>query len=195
MILRPKFLLPLAALLAALAAGPVYAHGFGQRYDLPVPLGYFMVGAGAAVTLSFVVASMFVKGDAGGRVDYWRHNLFSSPLLRLALMNPLTVFAIKAASVFLLGLVIAAGLFGSNISHLNWAPTFVWIIWWVGMGFVVALLGNVWAIANPWQNLYEGAEWVYSQFRPGRSLSSGEGDAGGYRGMARSSPVLVVLVD
>ena len=154
-----------------------------------------MVGAGAAVTLSFVVASMFVKGDAGGRVDYWRHNLFSSPLLRLALMNPLTVFAIKAASVFLLGLVIAAGLFGSNISHLNWAPTFVWIIWWVGMGFVVALLGNVWAIANPWQNLYEGSRvgvfpvssWTFSV--------SGEGDAGGYRGMARSSPVLVVLVD
>ena len=171
MILRPKFLLPLTALLAALAAGPVYAHGFGQRYDLPVPLGYFMVGAGAAVTLSFVVASMFVKGDAGGRAVYWRYNLFSSPLLRLALMNPLTVFAIKAASVFLLGLVIAAGLFGSNISHLNWAPTFVWIVWWVGMGFIVALLGNVWAIANPWHNLYEGAQWIYSKFRPGSSLS------------------------
>ena len=171
MILRPKVLLALAALLAALAAGPVYAHGFGQRYDLLVPLAYFMVGAGAAVTLSFVVASLFVKGDAGGRTVYWRYDLFSSSAMRLLLMNPLTVFAVKGASVFLLGLVIAAGLFGSNISHLNWAPTFVWIIWWVGMGFIVALLGNVWAIANPWQNLYEGAEWVYSQFRPGSSLS------------------------
>ncbi len=171
MILRPKVLLPLAALLAALAAGPVYAHGFGQRYDLPVPLGYFMVGAGAAVTLSFVVASMFVKGDSGGRAVYWRCNLFSSPVIRLLAANPVTVFAIKAASVFLLGLVIAAGLFGSNLSHLNWAPTFVWIIWWVGMGFVAALIGNVWAIANPWQNLYEGAEWLHSKFRPGSSLS------------------------
>ena len=169
--LRLRVLLPVVAALAALAAGPVYAHGFGQRYDLPVPLGYFMVGAGAAVTLSFVVASMFVKGDPGGRPVYWRCNLLASPAIRLLLMNPLTVFAVKAASVFLLGLVIATGLFGSNVSHLNWAPTFVWIIWWVGMGFVVALVGNVWAVANPWQNLYEGAEWVYSRFRPESSLS------------------------
>ena len=31
-----------------LAAGPVYAHGFGERYDLPIPLDYFLAGAAGA---------------------------------------------------------------------------------------------------------------------------------------------------
>ena len=49
----------------ALTARPVYAHGFGERYDLPVPLGYYLVGAGATVALSFVVIGAFVRGSAG----------------------------------------------------------------------------------------------------------------------------------
>ena len=32
-----------------------YAHGFGERYDLPVPLWLYVGGAGATVALSFVV--------------------------------------------------------------------------------------------------------------------------------------------
>ena len=31
---------------ALAAAGPAEAHAFGQRYDLPVPLWYFVVGGG-----------------------------------------------------------------------------------------------------------------------------------------------------
>ena len=37
------------------------AHGFGQRYDLPVPLGLFMLGAGASVVLSFLGMGLFVR--------------------------------------------------------------------------------------------------------------------------------------
>ena len=28
---------------------PAYAHGFGQRYDLPLPLSLYLFGAAAAV--------------------------------------------------------------------------------------------------------------------------------------------------
>ena len=43
------------------------AHGFGQRYDLPVPLGLFMLGAGASVVLSFLGMGLFVRRKRGER--------------------------------------------------------------------------------------------------------------------------------
>ena len=47
------FTIALIALVLALLASPAYAHGFGQRYDLPVPLNMFLIGAVATVALSF----------------------------------------------------------------------------------------------------------------------------------------------
>ena len=47
---------------AATACGfatPAAAHGFGQRYDLPLPLSLYLFGTAAAVVLSFVVAGLF----------------------------------------------------------------------------------------------------------------------------------------
>ena len=39
----------------------VHAHGFGERYDLPIPLGYFLVGAALTIILSFVIIGLFVS--------------------------------------------------------------------------------------------------------------------------------------
>ena len=80
--MRIRKLVPAAALATAMAlvATPVYAHGFGERYDLPIPLNYFLVGAGAAVALSFVVIGIFMRpGEESLR--YPRFNLFIAPVL------------------------------------------------------------------------------------------------------------------
>ena len=65
--IRPIYRLPALPLVAAgaLAAQPVYAHGFGERYDLPVPLEYYLLGAAATVALSFVVIGVFGERRAG----------------------------------------------------------------------------------------------------------------------------------
>src|SRR6266851_4299673 len=42
-------------------AGPAAAHGFGQRYDLPLPLSLYLLGTAAAVVLSFVVVGLFAR--------------------------------------------------------------------------------------------------------------------------------------
>ena len=47
--------------------------------------------------------------------------------------------------------LIAAGLLGTQEDPLaNILPAFVWIAWWVGLGFVCALAGNIWPAVNPW---------------------------------------------
>ena len=78
----------LLAAAAALAARPVYAHGFGERYDLPIPLGYFVIGAGAAVALSFIVVGMFL-GPGGGGSGYPRYNLLAAPALGESVVEPM----------------------------------------------------------------------------------------------------------
>ncbi|MCE2465191.1 MAG: hypothetical protein J4G01_03800 [Dehalococcoidia bacterium] len=178
--IRPKVLLPLLMVGVMLLAQPVYAHGFGERYDLPVPLGYYVVGAGLAVALSFVVLGFFVRGGAGPS-GYPRYNLLKHRTSRAILTSPLLIVPIKLASVCLLGLLIFAGFFGDSDPSDNLAPTFIWIIWWVGMGFFVALVGNLWALVNPWAAIYEGVEWLYRRFSTDGSLSLNERYPEGWR--------------
>ena len=85
----------------------------------------------------------------------------------------MTLLPVKLLSVFLLGLVVAAGFGGDSSSILNFSPTFVWIIWWVGMSITVALVGNIWALLNPWKIVFGWAEGVYRLARPGQNLSLG----------------------
>ncbi len=169
---RLNVALPLIALGVALLAQPAYAHGFGERTELPVPLGFFLIGAGAAVALSFAIIGVFVgkKSDHGG---YWQYNLFQNRWVRNVLTSAVLLLPLRLLSVFLLGLVIATGLAGEQIPSSNFAPTFVWIIWWVGLAFFVALIGNLWGLLNPWDLLFSWAEKLYSKIAPGRQLSLG----------------------
>ena len=150
-----------AALLLAAAMGlnasPVLAHGFGARYDLPIPLGYFLAAAAATVALSFVAIGLFV-GRRSAAHGYPRYNLLRLRWVRALLASGVPLNVLRAASVGMFVLVIAAALFGNHRPVDNLSPAFVWIIWWVGMGYAAALLGNLWMLVNPWKILFEWAE-------------------------------------
>jgi len=170
----PALLLFLALalpILLALFPAAVYAHGFGERYDLPLPLGYFAIGGGLAVVLSFAVIGFFVRATAAGG-GYPRLNLFRWRPLRILLTGPVYGL-LRTAALFLFLLVIVTGLFGTQRPVNNLTPTFVWIIWWVGMGFAVALLGNLWQVVNPWKTIYDLAETIYRRFKPQGELDGG----------------------
>jgi hypothetical protein len=51
------------------------AHGFGQRYDLPVPLWLWVTAAAATVACSFLVIGLFVRSTPGEAHGYPRVNL------------------------------------------------------------------------------------------------------------------------
>ena len=144
----------LVALALGLTAAPAYAHGFGQRYDLPIPLDYFLFGAGATVALSFLVIGLFVRGGSSG-FRYPRYNLLAAGRPSGLLATPFLLVPVRALAVALFLLVIATALFGAEGPIENLAPTMVWVIWWVGMGYIVALLGNLWALINPWKAIFE----------------------------------------
>ena len=167
-----KFISPLAAVALVLATAPtVWAHGFGDRYDLPVPLTFFAVGGAAAVVLSFAIIGIVVEAESGG-LGYPRLNLFQTTWSRF-LLGRLVPWIVRSAGVVVFILVLAAAFFGDVNPVANLAPTFIWVIWWVGMGFFVALFGNVWVLLNPWRNLYGLAETLYGVVRPGKPLTLG----------------------
>jgi hypothetical protein len=159
----------LAFLLVSLLPTPAYAHGFGERYDLPVPLWLYLAGSGAAVALSFVVIGVFVR---------WTPSLHDYPHLNLlrwragrALIHPAIVTPLRMTSVAMFLMVVLTGFLGNQNPNENLAPTLVWIVWWVGLAYVSALVGNVWALVNPWKITFEWAEGLYRRLDPEEELS------------------------
>jgi hypothetical protein len=153
----------LALLFVAACASAAWAHGFGQRYDLPLPLSFYVWGGGATVALSFVVMALFLRREHDPdrfRIDWNCRNGFVDALLP----------SVRALAVVILILVIVAGLFGNQDPVRNIAPVMIWIIGWVGLAFICALIGNVWELLNPWSTVFASAERLYRRVRPGAVL-------------------------
>ena len=131
------------------------AHAFGQRYDLPAPLWMYLSGAGAAVALSFVVMALFLRSTPTTALPSLA--LSTSPVSRW-LAHPGFVGCLRVISVAIFLLVLATGFFGVQSPLKNFAAPMVWIIWWIGLAIVSALLGDLWRVINPWRTLFGWGE-------------------------------------
>ena len=173
--MRGVVAVPAAALLWSVPflawSRPALAHGFGQRYDLPVPLWLYLYGAASAVLFSFVVFGLFV-GERGAARDYPRLNLLRFGLFRTTLAGRTFVSGMRVFSVAVFALVILTGLFGNQTPTLNLAPTVVWVIWWVGFSLFVALAGNLWALVNPLKVVFEWADGLARRLGVDEGLES-----------------------
>ena len=164
---------PAGFLLLAVMGAPVpaLAHAFGQRYDLPLPLFYYIVGGGIAVLLSFIVMSVFVIRPNRDN-DLHTQHLVSWPATNLAAQIVRSL--IELVSVALLVFLLAAGFYGFQRNpNFNILPTTVWVLWWVGLAFASALFGNLWDAINPWSAI---ARWVTGLI--------------GFLGLGRGTPLL-----
>jgi hypothetical protein len=151
-------------------AGAAHAHGFGERYDLPLPLSFYLYGTAAIVAATFMLVGLFVRHVPKASRDR-RLDLLARPIGRI-LGHRTIVFAIKLVSLVLFATTIAAGFLGNQNPYRNIAPTMVWIIVWVGFAYVAAFVGDLWAFVNPWRTAFEWAEWGWRRLG-GRDLSLG----------------------
>ena len=106
------------------------AHGIGGVRDLPVPESFFFTTAAIVLVVSFVLLGLLWKRPLleahadGRRLPRVAQRRSSS---RLALRVVLQV-----VSVALLVVTLATALFGTTTELLNFAPTFVYVIFWLG---------------------------------------------------------------
>jgi hypothetical protein len=153
-----------AGLVLLAAPGPAAAHGLGQRYELPVPLGFYLTGAVLAVGLSFLLMGWFMRRGVGA-VDP-TVALGGGAVSRALTSRPLR-WTLRLAALAVFVLLVAAGLFGSQKPFKNITPIAVWVLWWVGFTYLTAFAGDCWPLVNPWATLYD---LVRGGRRPGRPL-------------------------
>lgn len=131
---------------------------------IPAPL--FGAAVATVIVISFVIVERFgLKYGEPRTIELTRR----SPI-RNFVRKPWFRFLFQAPVLLLFGFTIYAGLFGSFANNI--APVLVWTLWWAGLIFAVALLGNVWCFVCPWDALSDLASRL-SFWKRKASLSLG----------------------
>jgi hypothetical protein len=122
------------------------AHGLVQRADLPIPEEWFVRAAAIVLAVSFVgLAVLWPKP----KLEQPRWRPLPRPLDRALGARALRI-ACGTIGVLLLGLTIASGYAGPPGPQDNFAPTFVYVVVWVGVAIASVFLGDVFRAFNPW---------------------------------------------
>jgi hypothetical protein len=85
------------------------------------------------------------------------------PGLERALRSRALHAVLGLLSAALLALVFLTALIGEPNSAQNLAPTFVYVVFWLGLVPVQVVLGNVWPALNPWLAFANGAAWAWER--------------------------------
>jgi hypothetical protein len=131
-----------AALLAPAVAS---AHGLVQREQLPIPQWLFAWAAAAVLVISFFALAVLWPQPRLEHDD-WR----PLPGGRAFASLPMQVLC-GAIGVGLWVVTVLAGFIGAGTALDNWAPTFILIIFWVGMVFASILFGDVYRAFSPFR--------------------------------------------
>ncbi len=133
------------------------AHGIGGVRDLPVPDSFFFAGASIVLVVSFVALGILwptpqLERRSGGR-------LLAHALDRVFLSRALRV-VLQTFSALLLVVTLWSALWGTTISLENFAPTFIYVIFWLGIPLLTVLFGNVWSVLSPWRAIADFVVWL-----------------------------------
>ena len=135
------------------------AHGVSSRQDLPLPFTYALVGAVAALAVSFVALSVLwresrLRGDAAG-----------SPLPAGEFLASTEVrWALRVLGLLLVGFTAFAAVAGPDLAN-NPTAGFVYVLFWVGLVPASLLFGPVWSWLNPLRTIHAVLVAVLGQDR------------------------------
>jgi hypothetical protein len=140
-----------AALLLSCGVWPLAAsaHGLSGHASLPVPAWLFAWAAAIVLVASFVLlATMWSRPRLQ---EVHERCLCAWPRL----VGPAT----GLIGLALFALLIYAGYEGVSTYTSNFDPTFIFVIFWVGVPLSSALLGDWFRAASPWRALARGVRW------------------------------------
>jgi hypothetical protein len=146
---------------ALLAPAPALAHGLILKTDLPIPQWLFAWAAAVALVVSFVALATLWPTPRLERLK-------SRPLFHYSsaarILDPLC----GAIGVALFVLVVYAGIAGSQFYIYNLAPTWIYVVFWVGLAFASVVFGDVFRLFNPWRACARATAWIATRLRGGR---------------------------
>ncbi len=150
-------MLVVAVGLVAVLPDAAMAHGLVGREDLPIPKWLFGWGATVVLVVSFVgLAVLWPQPRLEGREE---RRWISVPRI----LDPIC----GAIGVALFALVVYAGYEGSQTATNNFAPVFIFIVFWVGLAVASLLFGDVFKAFNPWRAIARAVAWIASKVSRG----------------------------
>jgi hypothetical protein len=135
----------------------LFAHAGGLlgRADLPIPEWLFGWAAAMVLFVSFVALAVLWPEPKLER-DRWRP--LPRGVGRLIASRPVQIVC-GLLGVAMLGVVVYTGFRGTQSPAANFAPTFVFVNWWVGLVPLSVLFGDVFRAFNPWRAIGRGLGW------------------------------------
>lgn len=127
--------------------GFALAHGIGGRLDLPVPLQFFVAGAAVVLIVSF--AALVVLWDKPKLQDGPEYR--SIRRRRTPFGWILGLFGV-AALILVIGQTLPPLLgLERDPTRPTIAPVMVWVVFWLVVPFLGAVIGNWYTDLNPWR--------------------------------------------
>jgi hypothetical protein len=128
-----------------LIPGPGLAHGIGGRQDLPVPVEFFVAGAGVVLVISFLALAFL-----------WPNPRLQSPVIERTIQTSwwkVVRAVLGAVGTAGLLIVVVAGFIGEPSASANPAPALVFVAFWLIVPFLSALIGDIYPDVDPWRRL------------------------------------------
>jgi hypothetical protein len=127
--------------MALLFPANAQAHGIAGKADLPIPVWLFSWTAAIVLVVSFVALSTL-----------WRKPQLQEQRRRELFRVPRALdWLAGLIGVGLFGLVVYSGFAGAQVANANFAVTFVYVVFWVGLPVLSVLFGDVFRAFNPWR--------------------------------------------
>ncbi|MGI8479166.1 MAG: fenitrothion hydrolase [Gaiellaceae bacterium] len=137
-------------------------HGIGGVRDLPVPESLFFTTAATVLVVSFVLLGALWRRPLLHRHAEGRR---LPGALQAVLLSQGLRIVLGAVSVGLLVLTLATALLGTTLELLNFAPTFVYVIFWLGVPLLSVGLCDVWRVLSPWRAIADATVWAIERSR------------------------------
>jgi len=151
---RGRLALLAAPLVALVPATPASAHGLVGRSDLPIPEWLFGWAAALVLVASFVALAALWTTPKLEPVK-------ARPLVRVPVIAEVLCAGVGVA--LFVGLIYA-GLAGQQSATENALPTFVFVVFWVGLVPASVVLGDVFRAFNPWRAVGRLTGWLLHRF-------------------------------
>jgi len=134
----------LALAFCVLLPSAALSHASGRGFVLLMPTETMQWSGAIAVGLSFVLLAFIPVRFLPLLFREW--TLVQFPLQRVETLISLLSLAFWIA-------LVVTGFLGARDPLANPLPLTVWTLLWVGMTIACAVLGNLWAVLNPWSGL------------------------------------------
>lgn len=144
-----------------LLAPSAHAHSFGEVYTLPMPFHLYAWGAAATLILSFLFIALLARDKATQQPITALPTSYTHQLPRAVIIG------LQLFSTASLVLCIATGLFGVESPYNNFNMTWFWILFVLGYTYLTALIGDLYALINPWRAISNGIAAIVPAYSGG----------------------------